>query len=98
MTAGYRIPPLVGVVDGGDVVYLAPLPDGPISVLDGIGAVLWRLATEGTEEERRDVAAAAARLTGTDAGDIREEVDAFLAELVTRGLLVRAAAQASSPP
>lgn len=97
MTADYRVHSLVGVVDGGELVYLAPLPDGPIVVLEGIGAVLWRLAIDEGESER-DVAAAAARLTGTEAADIRDEVEAFLAELIARGLLTAVAEQASDQP
>ena len=35
----------VGVEVLGDTVYAAPLPDGPIMVLEGIAALIWREAT-----------------------------------------------------
>ncbi len=49
----------VDVVD--DVVYVAPLPDGPIAVLDGIAAFIWD-ETLGTEREH--VASRVAAATG----------------------------------
>lgn len=37
----------VGVEDRGDVVYVAPLPDGPIRVLEGVAALIWQAACAG---------------------------------------------------
>ena len=45
-----RVAENVGVDVVDDVVYVAPLPDGPIAVLDGIAAFIWE-ETLGTERE-----------------------------------------------
>ena len=75
----------VGVEVLGDTVYAAPLPDGPIMVLEGIAAVIWR---EATAQPRGSVAAVVAATTGEDAAFIRAYVDGFIDEMVLRGLLV----------
>lgn len=67
-----------------DVVYAAFLPAGPIVVLDGIAALIW---TETTLGDREDVAEKVAAATGSTAEEIRPHVDAFVDELVARGLL-----------
>lgn len=90
--AAYRLPPRVAVVEGAArddtpaPVYLATLPTGPIVVLEDAAAVIWRAATTAGQDW---VGAAAAEMGGTteEAGaDIR----AFVDDLVSRGLLVRA--------
>jgi hypothetical protein len=74
----------VGFVIDGGTVYAARLPDGPIVVLDGIAALIWVEACEGERETITDRVAAA-----TDAAPdaIRADVDAFVADLVERGLV-----------
>lgn len=74
----------VAVIEEGGVVYAAPLPGGPISVLEGGAAAIWAEACRG---ERSTVAE---RLTdGTDvaAADIRANVEIFMDGLLRSGLL-----------
>jgi Coenzyme PQQ synthesis protein D (PqqD) len=75
----------IGVEQVGHVVYAAPLPDGPITVLDGVAALIWREA-QGAPRER--VASGVAAATGEDVGSIAAHVDGFLDELLVRGLLL----------
>lgn len=85
---GYVRPPDVAVVvteaAGRPFTYLAQLPNGPIVVLEDTAAVIWEqaVACKGP-----DVASGVAAATGADAGEIREDVDRFLADLVRWGLL-----------
>jgi hypothetical protein len=74
----------VGIVEYDGTVYAAPLPDGPIVVLDGIAALIWDEARGGDRESITDRVAGA-----TDAAPdaIRADVEAFVADLVARGLL-----------
>lgn len=81
---GYRPGGGVGLVEHQDVLYVAALPDGPIVVLDGIAGLIWDEACAGDRETIVDRVAAA-----TDAAPeaIRADVEAFVADLVARGLL-----------
>lgn len=87
----YRRPADVAVVDGeaaegGPVaVYLAHVPNGPLLVLEGSAAAIWREAVSSAADA--DVADRVAAVVGVATAEIREEVTAFLAELVARGLL-----------
>lgn len=85
--SGYRPAPSVAVVEDDDVIYTAVLPDGPIVVLDGVAAAIWVEAREGSTESLVDRVAA---MTDASAADIRDDVEAFVADLVRRGLLVPA--------
>ena len=85
---GYRPGDAVGVVDYEDVLYVATLPDGPIVVLDGISALIWDEACAGPRESIVERVAAA---TTAMPEAIRAHVERFVADLVSRGLLVKAA-------
>lgn len=74
----------VAALMDGDTVYAAFLPAGPIVVLDGIAALIW---TEANHGDREDVAEKVAAATGSTLEEVRPHVDAFVAELVARGLL-----------
>lgn len=81
-------PPGVAWTEGSDVwgrtlVYVAPLPHGPVSVLPDQSAAIWLAAVEG----RGDVVEEVAEMTGNDADEVRDDVDAFVTELIDRGLL-----------
>lgn len=80
--SGFVRPPDVGVFEGSDTTYVARLPDGPIVVLNGIAAEIWRCAVRHT-----DVVDAVAVRCGVPPDTIRADVDAFLATLVARRLL-----------
>ena len=82
--SGYRPAATVGVVEQDTLVYVAPLPDGPIVVLEGGAAAIWVAACDGPRES---VAERVAALTGEAADDIRVDVESFVAELLSRGLL-----------
>ncbi len=74
----------VAVIDTGDVVYVAPLPEGPIVVLDGVAAAIWAEATSG---QRSTIAGPVAALTDATVGAVGAGVEAFVDELLERGLL-----------
>lgn len=75
------------VIDDGDVIYAAPLPDGPIIVLDGISALIWRVVGD---PDVADVTAHVAEATGEHPDDIAPHVATFLDDLVRFGLAVSA--------
>ena len=79
-----RVADGVGVEVVEEVVYAAPLPDGPIIVLEGIAALIWN---EACEVRRETVAEAVAAKTGQDVASIRRHVDGFLDEMLSRGML-----------
>lgn len=70
----------------GGVVYLAPLPDGPVVVLEGVSAVLYRALTAASG----DVVEEVARRLGVPPEDIDPEtITEFAQELRDAGLVVR---------
>ncbi|WP_457100836.1 PqqD family protein [Microbacterium sp. P5_E9] len=75
----------VAVQDTVNAVYLAVLPRGPITVLTGTAATIWREATTGAREGTADRVAAA---VGLDPEQIRESVDDFVDRLVGQGLII----------
>lgn len=80
----YRPAADVGVIDDGDAVYAARLPQGPIVVLAGTAAVIWRAACDGRAGTVTD------RVAGSvdrDGAAIDGAVEVFVADLVGRGLL-----------
>jgi len=82
--SGYRPGDAVGVVEDDGAIYVAKLPTGPIVVLDGIAALIWIEACEG---DRETIADRVARATDAAPDAIRADVEAFVADLVARGLL-----------
>ena len=80
-----RIADGVGVESADGVVYAAPLPDGPIMVLDGVAALIWE---EADGASREAVADAVATFTAEDAASIRPYVEQFIDEMLTRGMLI----------
>lgn len=79
-----RIADEVGVHLLGDVVYAAPLPGGPIMVLEGVAALIFN---EAVGAPREGVAHAVASRTGQDVASIRPHVDRFIEEMLSRGLI-----------
>lgn len=79
-----------------EVVYAAPLPDGPPFVLAGPGAEIWcALAGGGTLDE---VAARVAEAVGSPAEALAPDVTAFVSGLVDAGLVTRGVASSSPMP
>lgn len=74
----------VGIVAYDGTVYAARLPDGPIVVLDGIAGLIWSEACGG---DRESIADRVAEATDAATDAIRADVEAFVADLVARGLL-----------
>ncbi len=72
------------VWDRGDTVYVAVLPRGPIRVLEGTAAVIWREASAGPRDETALRVAAAIAIP---VEEIRADVDAFIDTLVDTGIL-----------
>ncbi len=91
MTA-YRIPNRVahvvpdGEPDLPEALFLMQLPDGPPQVLHGPAAWIWLVAADGEP----DVADAVAHLAGRPRQEVAADVEQFLADLVSRGLLEEA--------
>lgn len=86
----YRIPPRLAHVvhedhsSGTVTVYLMPLPDGaPLQLRDSSGWI-WLLAVEGVE-----VAESLAEMVERPVEEIRPDIEEFLAQLVSRGLLLQ---------
>ncbi|MBP6994914.1 MAG: PqqD family protein [Phycicoccus sp.] len=77
--------PDVAYVLDDDAVYVAVVPEGPIRVLEGAGAIIW----EAIGDHRRvsEVIAEAADQAGLAAGQIGDEVRAFLTDLSDLGLI-----------
>jgi hypothetical protein len=71
--------------DDGVVVYLAPLPDGPVQVLNGVGSLIWLEAT--SSETAEIVLERVAALVDRPPDTIRADVASFLAQLVEAGLI-----------
>ncbi|MFE5670495.1 PqqD family protein [Agromyces sp. NPDC056523] len=74
----------VAITEDADTVYAAYLPGGPIVVLDGIAALIWAEACGG---ERETIIERVAEATDAAPEVIRADVDAFVADLMARGLL-----------
>lgn len=79
-----RVARAAGILDDGDTVYTAALPDGPIIILDGVAALIWAEACRG---DRSTIAERVAASTDAAAEAIRPDVEAFVDELVRRGVL-----------
>lgn len=79
-----RRPSAVGLIADDGTLYAAPLPGGPIVVLTGVAALIWSEACEG---ERETIAERVAEATDVAPEAIRADVEAFVAELIARGLL-----------
>ena len=82
--SGLLRPRDVGVLEEEGIVYAALLPAGPIVVLDAIAALIWNEACSG---ERATITERVAEATDVAPDTIRADVDAFVADLVARGLL-----------
>ena len=76
----------VAVWESGNAVYIAVLPRGPITVLEGPAAAIWLAAHAGSIEDAADRVASA---TGLDVEEIRASVDEFVGRLIAQGLLSR---------
>ena len=74
----------VGVVEEKGVVYVAPLPTGPIVVLTDAAAVIWAEALSG---DSATFAERVAARTDRTVPEIAADVEAFVQSLIARGLL-----------
>ena len=73
--------------EDGVAVYLAPLPDGPVQVLNGVGSLIWLEAT--APDTPVDLVERVAALVDRPPDTIRADVNSFLAHLVEARLLER---------
>jgi hypothetical protein len=85
MTSAYRPSPATSQLMQDEVRYAAVLPSGPIVVLEGVAGLIWAEACHGPAATIVD---RVARSTGMEPPDIRKDVEHFVADLVTLGLLV----------
>lgn len=74
----------IAVWDADTAVFVAVLPSGPIRVLQGTAAVIWRALSDGAPETTAERVAAR---TGAEVADIRADVDSFVQELRAAGVL-----------
>ena len=85
MSGRLRVSPDVAWVEDDGAVYLARVPEGPPLVLDGSGVLIWRaLVAGGTVAEVRARVAADA---GVSPEVVADDVTAFVARLVSGGLV-----------
>lgn len=84
-----RLVPAPGVawVTLNEVVYVAVLPDPPILVLKDGAALIWRIALE---VERQRLSEEVARRSGVAVADVHDDIEAFVADLSRRQLLIEA--------
>ena len=77
-----------GVVwrDLGDAVLVLASPDGEHLELGGSGVLVWRELAAGTDDARLE---AMTRHAGAASGGEREQLRAFVAELIAQGLVRR---------
>ena len=81
---GFRQPDGVAAHLEEEFVFVARVPEGPIQVLDTVAAIIWEEALAG---DRAGLAVRVAERTGAEASEIHADVEAFVDELVSRGLL-----------
>ena len=67
----------------GPELYLMPLPDGPAVRLGGTAALIWLVASEGSEDVISDVA----EIAGRQREDVESDVNGYLDFLVGQTLL-----------
>ena len=84
MSRPWRRPADVGEVVDAGTVYLAHLPAGPIALLEGSASVIWELAVTSPRDE---LVAHVAEAFDVDTDAVRADVEAFVADLLARGLL-----------
>jgi hypothetical protein len=79
-----RRPRDVAALEQDGIVYAARLPAGPIVVLDGIAGLIWDEACTG---DQATITERVAEATDVAPDAIRADVEAFVADLMARGLL-----------
>jgi len=92
-TERFAVAPHTAWVLRDEVVYAAPLPDGPSFVLAGPGAQIWCAVAEGGT--LAEVGARVAEAVGSPAEALAADVSTFVAGLVDAGLVTRAAVPAT---
>jgi hypothetical protein len=85
--AGDRIAWLEATVHGDGVVYAAALPGGPPVTLEGSGGVIFVAAVQGGTLD--DIVVRVSSQVGVEAEEIRDDIRAFVDQLVEMGLLER---------
>jgi hypothetical protein len=73
----------VGFVEADDSVFVARLPDGPIMKLSATASIIWKAALGHGES----LVSRVSEQIGLPAASIAADIDAFIADLVERGLL-----------
>ncbi len=87
MPERYELADGAAAVETVTTVYAARVPEGPVLVLDGAAAEIWR---EARADDGRTVAERVAALFGVPVDEVRGDVDDFLADACARGILRRA--------
>lgn len=83
----WALAPDTGLVERDGLSYLAPLPDGPILVLEASASLILDCALDPVVE---DTPAAVAAAYDVPVGQVRGAVEECLADLERRGLIRRA--------
>jgi hypothetical protein len=81
-----RLADRVASAEVGDTVYAARLPDGPLVVLDGVSALIWRRLRDDADLDTLPTRVAAQLLDPP--ADLGTQIDAFVGMLRAHGLLV----------
>jgi hypothetical protein len=84
MSEVLRPPEDVARAEEDGVWYVARVPQGPINVLRGSAAVIWE---EAVNHERAGLPGRVASRVNSSVAEVRQDVEAFVAELIQIGLL-----------
>ena len=79
------VPTAVAYVYDDQAVYVAIVPDGPIRVVEGAGAIIWNAIGDGRQISQ--VVMAVAAIADLTEDEVREDVRSFLGDLRTLGLV-----------
>lgn len=85
----YSVPDNLAWIDGSDhdmadELYLTIVPDGRTVLLIDTARLIWHVAADGAA----DVVEEVAELVGLPSREVEHDVNAFLADLTDRGLLI----------
>lgn len=90
-----RRPAHLAFVESAGVVFVAPMPGGPMQALPGSAGVIWQEALTG---DRDGLSGRVAARTAMPAADIDAFVEGFVADLIARGVLEEDPADGLSDP
>lgn len=79
------VPPAVAYVNDDEAVYVAMVPEGPIRVVEGAGAIIWNAIGDGRRVSQ--IVTAVAAIAGLTEDEVGVDVRSFLGDLRALGLV-----------